>query len=94
MTKNRVYVTLDKTTGDPSYISYYDKSNKKRKQIDLNHFHNGMKPHVHHGYEHNENDTSKGAARLTAKEKQMTDTIMMILATPGQHSCNIRTRFL
>ncbi len=86
MTKNRVYVTLDKTTGNPSYISYYDKSNRKRKQIDLNHFHNGMKPHVHHGYEHNENDTAKGATRLTTKEKQLKDTISKVWEVKGRNA--------
>ena len=34
MTKNRVYVTLDQD-GNPKFISYYDKDNKRRKQIDL-----------------------------------------------------------
>lgn len=78
MTKNRVYVTLDKSTGELKYVSYYDKENKKRKQIDLQHEHAGLKPHVHHGYEHNENGAPKGASRLTPKEKkliQMIDTV-------------------
>lgn len=75
MTQNRVYVTLDKSTGELKYVSYYDRDNKKRKQIDLQHGHAGMKPHVHHGYEHNENDTPKGASRLTPKEKKLVQTI-------------------
>ncbi len=75
MTHNRVYVTLDKSTGDPKYVSYYDKENKKRKQIDLQHPHAGLKPHVHHGYEHNEYDSPKGASRLTPKEKKLVSTV-------------------
>lgn len=71
MTNNRVYVTLDKSTGNPKYISYYDKENKKKKQIDLQHKHHDMKPHTHHGYEHNENDNDKGASKPTAKEKAL-----------------------
>ncbi|SHF01302.1 hypothetical protein [Schwartzia succinivorans] len=75
MTNNRVYVTLDRVTGEPKYISYYDKSNKKEKQIDLQHGHAGMMPHIHHGYEHNENDSPKGASKLTVKEKKLASLI-------------------
>lgn len=35
-----------------------------------------MKPHVHHGYFHNENDNAKGATRLSDKEKNMVDLVM------------------
>ena len=70
MTNNRVYVTLDRD-GDPKYISYYDKNNKRRKQIDLTVPHRGVIPHTHHGYFHKENDTAKGFTNLTAKEQQM-----------------------
>ena len=48
MTKNRVYVTLT-PQGEPKYISYYDKDNKRRKQIDLDKPHQGVLPHTHHG---------------------------------------------
>lgn len=74
MTNNRVYVTLDKN-GNPKYISYYDKENKRRKQIDLDRPHKGMSPHTHHGYEHNENDSPKGAANPTTKEKALISLI-------------------
>lgn len=74
MTKNRVYVTLD-GEGNPKYISYYDKDNKRRKQIDLDKPHNGMSPHTHHGYFHNENDTKKGASKSTSKEKELINLI-------------------
>ena len=75
MTKNRVYVTLD-GNGDPKFISYYDQENKRKKQIDLDKPHFGVSPHNHHGYNHNENDTDKGFAHLTTKEKAMVDRII------------------
>ena len=74
MTKNRVYVTLT-PQGEPKYISYYDKDNKRRKQIDLDKPHQGVLPHTHHGYEHRENDGSKGFGNLTTKEKAMVERI-------------------
>lgn len=74
-TKGRVYVTVDKNTNDLKSITYYDKDNKRTKQIDLDRDHRGMKPHTHHGYEHNENDAKKGAANLTPEEKKMVDNV-------------------
>lgn len=74
MTANRVYVTLSQQ-GEPKFISYYDKENKRRKQIDLDKPHQGVSPHTHHGYEHNENDSSKGYANLTTKERQMVERV-------------------
>lgn len=74
MTKRRVYVTLDKH-GAPKYISYYDADNKRTKQIDLILPHHGVLPHTHHGYEHKENDTAKGFAHLTSKERAMVDRV-------------------
>ncbi len=70
MTNNRVYVTLN-DDGEPKFISYYDKNNKRKKQIDLDKSHKGMSPHTHHGYNHNENDSAKGAANPTNKEKEL-----------------------
>ena len=70
MTKGRVYVTVNADSRLKS-ISYYDNQNKRSKTIDLDKAHKGMKPHTHHGYEHNENDSKKGAAKLTPKEKKM-----------------------
>lgn len=74
MTKNRVYVTLDKD-GNPKCISYYDKDNKRKKQIDLDKPHRGMLPHAHHGYNHNENDNAKGATNLTLQEKSLVSLV-------------------
>ena len=34
-----------------------------------------LPPHTHHGYEHNENDSSKGFAHLTPQEKEMVGLI-------------------
>ena len=77
MTNNRIYVTLSQE-GNPKFISYYDKSNKRKKQIDLDIPHHGVSPHTHHGYEHNENDSKKGFAHLTPKEKAMVDNVIQI----------------
>ena len=74
MTRGRVYVTVN-NKNEISSISYYDNSNKRVKQIDLNHEHQGMQPHVHHGYFHNEYDTLKGASRLTTEEKSMVERV-------------------
>mgnify|MGYP004700126715 CR=1 FL=1 len=74
MTKGRVYVTVN-GKNELSAITYYDSTNKRKKQIDLLHAHNDMKPHTHHGYIHNENDSVKGASKLTAKEKRMVERV-------------------
>ncbi len=78
MTSGRVYVTVDKNTNQPKYISYYDKRNNRSKQIDLGHTHiiNGVpeKPHTHKGYEHNE----KGDRKPTERENKMIDRVMKI----------------
>ena len=69
MTKGRVYVTVG---GDELLqVIYFDTKNKRTKTIDLSHPHFGEKPHVHHGYFHNENDSVKGFAKLTPQEKSM-----------------------
>lgn len=75
MTKRRVYVTVNKDKNIPAMITYYDNQNKRYKQIDLTHEHKSMKPHTHNGYFHNENDSKKGAANLTVKERKMVDRI-------------------
>lgn len=59
-------------------IIYYDRKNKRVKQIDLNHVHKGMNPHTHHGYNHNENDGTKGASNLTTEEKKMVERVELI----------------
>lgn len=76
MTKGRVYVSVG---GDElQSITYFDKANNRTKVINLNHSHNGMQPHTHHGYFHAENDGPKGAARLTTEEKKMVDRVVKL----------------
>lgn len=76
MTRGRVYVRVGGK--DLLQISYYDNQNKRVKTIDIDHSHQKMKPHTHHGYEHNEGDGPKGAANLTPKEKRMVDRVEKI----------------
>ena len=77
MTRGRVYVTVGGK--DLLQIIYFDNDNKRSKAIDLKPpAHNNMLPHVHHGYEHNENDGVKGATGLTPKEKRMVDRVKKI----------------
>lgn len=70
MTKGRVYVTVN-AKNEVSSITYHDKENKRNKQIDLLHEHNGKKPHAHHGYIHDEH----GTANLTTEERKMVDRV-------------------
>jgi hypothetical protein len=49
--KNRVYALINKFNFIKS-ITFYDKSGKLQRQIDLDHSHRGQNPHVHVGYEH------------------------------------------
>ncbi len=71
MTKGRVYVTLS-SKGNPQVITYYDPDGKRKKSMDLTHAHNGISPHVHHGYNHSEG----GTTRLTDKERKMVDFVL------------------
>lgn len=75
MTKGRVYVTVNKKN-ELKNISYYDKNNKRFKQIDVDHYHKiegkAEKPHRHTGYLHNE----KGDKILSSKEEKMLDRII------------------
>ncbi|HEP4189481.1 TPA: hypothetical protein VCR37_000941 [Streptococcus pyogenes] len=76
MTKGRVYVLIDKHKNSPKSIVYFDKSNKRNKQIDLDHVHRRIKPHAHHGYNHTEYETSKkGATNLTTKERKLVERV-------------------
>ena len=75
MTSGRIYVTLgsDKM---PKFISYYDKNNKRFKQIDIagkKHIIKGKPtlPHTHKGYEHDEH----GTFNITSKEEKMIERI-------------------
>lgn len=64
MTKGRVYATIDKNTGKVKYITYYDKTMKKYKQIDLegpSHIIDGKPviPHTHLGNDHKGDNSRK-----------------------------------
>lgn len=74
MTSGRVYVTVD-SKNELKAITYYDRKGLRTKQIDLDKPHKGVQPHTHHGYDHNENDSSKGAANLTTEERLMVDRL-------------------
>lgn len=76
MTKGRVYVTVGGE--DLLKVIYFDNDNKRVKEINLDHSHEGMRPHVHHGYEHAENDGPKGGSNLTPEEKRMVDRVTKI----------------
>lgn len=77
MTRGRVYVLIGKND-EPRAVTYYDKSNKRYKQIDIKgrpHKIDGkyVLPHTHYGYFHDEGGTD----RLTAKEKRSVDRIVL-----------------
>lgn len=76
LTKGRVYVTVG--GNDLLKVTYFDNKNKRSKTIDLDHPHKGQKPHTHHGYNHNEYDSKRGASNLTPEEKRMVDKVIKI----------------
>ena len=77
MTAGRVYVYVNHQN-KLSSIVYFDKNNKRNKQIDLKHPHNKTSPHTHHGYFHNENDSKKGFSDLTPEENKMVERVKKI----------------
>lgn len=76
-TQGRVYVMV-RSDGGLKSITYYRGNGNRRKQIDLDHYHeiNGKKekPHSHLGYVHDEN----GSRIPTKMEKRMIATVMRI----------------
>lgn len=71
MSKGRIYATVNKH-GNIKAITFYDRRNKRRRQIDLRGTPHRVKgkailPHVHKGYWHNE----KGDRDLTRKERRI-----------------------
>ena len=76
MTHGRVYATINEQ-GQVKAITYYDKHNKRYKQIDVigtKHMVDGEKiiPHTHNGYVHDE----KGTKKPSAKQQKMIDRIL------------------
>lgn len=68
-TKGRIYATIGKK-GEVMSITRYDKNGKKCIQIDLTHWHNGRKPHVHKGYNHG------AGARLSKSENALMERVL------------------
>lgn len=77
MTTGRVYVTVSKKDELKS-ITYYDKNNKRYKQVDVGHSHKvdniPTSQHTHKGYIHDE----KGTRNLTVKEMKMLERVQKI----------------
>lgn len=75
MTEGRIYVNVSGNNNLKS-ITYYDKNNKRFKQIDLDHAHKINEkleqPHKHKGYLHNE----KGDYSVSPKEQKMVDRVI------------------
>ena len=80
MTQGRVYVTVGPDDKLKS-ITYYTGSGKRRKQIDLTHYHpvdgKDEKPHTHLGYTHNEN----GDRKPNKREQKMIEKVMRLWHT-------------
>ena len=70
MTRGRVYVLMNHDATEPKSIVYFDSSNKRSKQIDLDDRHGGV-AHVHRGYKHNEYNPRNLPTKLNDKEKRM-----------------------
>lgn len=75
MTARRVYVEIN-SRGKPGAIHYFDKKNMRVKTIDLDHRHQGRKPHSHRGYYH---DVYVGG--MSQKEKRMIDRVYSLWET-------------
>ena len=75
MTRGRVYAYVN-TVGELASIVYFDNDNKRAKQIDLTHEHNGNQPHTHRGYYHDEYTVKKQPTALTTEEKAMVDRVV------------------
>lgn len=75
MTRGRVYVTVNETKGTLKSISFYDRDNKRFRQIDLDHHHKidgkPVKPHVQAGYYHDGE-----ASKPTEKDQRLIDKVL------------------
>lgn len=69
MTRGRVYAHVE--VDDLKAIVYFDNKNKRPKQIDMDHAHLGISPHVHDGYFH-----SKFRKNLNTEERAMVDRVV------------------
>lgn len=75
MTEGRVYAVV--SGNEVTSVIYFDKRNKRSKEIDLKPpAHNGKLPHVHRGYFHNEYDPKEARMELTKKEAKMVERVL------------------
>lgn len=79
--RGRIYATIDKK-GDIKHITFYDTHGERKKQIDIKgRPHNGIMPHAHLGYEHNE----IGDRQLTDKEKSYVNDLLKKWESKRKH---------
>ena len=75
MTRGRVYVTVNEKESTLKSITFYDRGNKRFRQIDLDHYHkiNGKpeKPHVQAGYYHDGE-----ASKPSEKDSRLIDRVL------------------
>lgn len=75
MTRGHVYVTVNEKESTLKSITFYDRDNKRFRQIDLDHYHkiNGKpeKPHVQAGYYHNGE-----ASKPSEKDSRLIDRVL------------------
>ncbi len=76
MTNGRIYVTLNQNN-IPKSITYYDKKNHRKKQVDIKGRPHNVKgtltlPHTHKGYFHAE----YGTTELSPKEQKMVERVL------------------
>lgn len=75
MTRGRVYVTVNEKESTLKSITFYDRDNKRFRQIDLDHYHkiNGKpeKPHVQAGYYHDGE-----ASKPSEKDSRLIDRVL------------------
>lgn len=63
-TPGRIYATVQ--NGKLKHLSYYDEDHNQSISIDFEHYHHGIKPHVHYGID--DHDPSAPARKPTEKQ--------------------------
>lgn len=76
MSKGRVYAVIG--GNEVKSIVLFDKKNKREKQIDIDHLHKNVKPHVHRGYNHQEYDPKGRKINLTDEEKKIVENVLRL----------------
>ena len=73
-TENRIYAIMQK--GELKHIAFYNEKHELVKSIDFQHYHDGMKPHVHHDVYH------EGAVTpMTASEQHVYEQVVNWIKT-------------